>query len=218
MKMISAFARGLILAVSLAASAAHADILFDTTGALSATDPTQLGRIFRNGIQQDWAGSEVFQGTTNTGTSYHYTTYVINVGLTPFIQIDFDSASPNTFISAYQTSYTPGAGLGVNWLGDEGASGNFFGIDPSFFNVRAALNGFLVIVVNGTSTGANSGVGDPFHLIVEGFLDANFTSTVAAVPEPSTLLLCFLPLVALLGREAWKRRGTGRQFPGALSL
>jgi hypothetical protein len=75
-----------------------------------------------------------------------------------------------------------------------------------------------VIVVNntGTGTGASSGLGDPFHLIVEGYLDANFTSTsVVAVPEPSTLLLCFLPLLALLGREAWKRR---RDVSGRIAM
>jgi hypothetical protein len=201
MKMINAFARVLILAASLAASVAHADFLFDTTGAVSLSDPTQLGRLSRNSVPQDWAGSELLPGVINTTTTYHYTTYFINVGLTPFIQIDFDSLLGNTFVMAYQTSYNP-LSKGTNWLGDEGFSGNAFGTDPNFFNVIADLNSVLCIVV--ANTGANGlGTGDPFHLIVEGYLDANFTSTV---PEPSTLLLCFLPLMALVGRETWLRR------------
>lgn len=203
MKTISAFARVLILAAaSLVASTAHADFLFNTTDAITAgRDFTQMGRLSRNGVPQDWGGSEAFPGVINGGIQYFYYAYFINVGNTPFIQIDFDSNSPNTFVSAYQTSYNPSS-KNTNWLGDEGFSGNAFGVDPNFFDVIANLNSTLVIVV--TTTAANGvGVGDPFHLIVEGYLDSSFTSTV---PEPSTLLLCFLPLLVLLGRGAWKRR------------
>jgi hypothetical protein len=215
MKMISAFARVLMIAMSLGASAAYADILFNVTDSLVAGDPTQLGRLSRNGLQQDWAGSEAFPGVINPTTSYHYVTYAFNVGSTPFIQVEFDSGSLNTFVSAYQTSYLPGSGLGVHWLGDAGTSGNAFGTDPSFFNVIADLNSVLVIVINESTT--NAGLGAPFHLMVEGFLDREFTSTAALIPEPSTLLLCFAALLALLGRGAWKRRSSARALTGALS-
>jgi hypothetical protein len=202
MKMISAFARVLILATSLAAPVAYADILLDTTGSVMLTDPTQLGRLSRNGDPQNWGGVEPFSGVINTTTTYHYTTFFVEVGLTPFIQIDFNG-SANVFVSAYLGSYNP-ASMSTNWLGDAGFSGLLFGTDVPFFDVKVAPNSIIAIVVNNTA-GGNGGVGDPFHLIVEGYIDAEFTSS-ARVPEPSTLLLCFLPLVALLGREAWKRR------------
>ncbi len=205
MKMISALARVLILGTSLAAAVAHADILLDTTGAVMTTDPTQLGRLNRNGVPQNWGGVETYPGVNpaTTSTTYHYTTYFVNVGITPFIQIDFNG-SANTFVSAYLGSYDPTSKT-TNWLGDAGFSGNFFGTDVLFFDVKVAPNSVIEIVVNNTAAG-NGGVGDPFQLIVEGYIDAEFTPSAVRVPEPSTLLLCFLPLVALLGREAWKRR------------
>src|SRR5438128_1300263 len=139
MKKTSALIRVIAFA-SIGTVAAQAGVLLDVTSALQLSDPTQLGRLSRNGIIQDWAGSEPFPGIINGSTSYHYAAYLVNVGLSNFIQIDFDSTSANTFVSAYQTSYSP-PDLTTNWLGDGGASGNFFGTDPRFFNVIAAVAG-----------------------------------------------------------------------------
>ena len=93
----------------------------------------------------------------------------------------------------------------MNWLGDEGSSGNFFGTDPTFFRVTAALNSWIVVVVNQTATG-NAGLGDPFGLIVEGFIDTEFDDPVPAVPEPATLLLSLIGLGAL-ARQRMAKRG-----------
>jgi len=180
----------LIAIMMLTASTARAAVLLDLGSALTITDTFQLGRLSRNGLPQDWAGSEAFPGVINPTTSYHYHTYAVNVGLTPFIQVLFDSISTDTFISAYDTSYLPNSagapnfGFNVNWLGDAGTSGNFFGLDPLFFQVLAPANHLLVLVVSET-LGSNAGVGDPFHLTVEGFVDTEFTD----VPEPASLLL-----------------------------
>lgn len=196
MKMMKALARLLILTLSLATAIAQANVLLDVNGALVAGDPTQLGRLSRNGVLQDWAGTEAFPGPFNTGTTYHYHTHTVNVGSTPFIQIEFDSATANTFVAAYVTSYNPNSagapnfGFDVNWLGDAGSSGNFFGIDPRYFNVIVPLNGTLVVVVMET---AAAGLDVPYRLIVEGFTDRNFTSlattttTIASSLNPSTL-------------------------------
>jgi len=199
MKTIIALGRALML-MSAASALSQADILFDITDQLVAGDPTQLGRLSRNGIQQDWAGSETFPGVINSTTSYHYTTYSVNVGFTPFIQIDFDSFNTsNTFISAYDVSYNPDSagapnfGFDVNWLGDAGASGNFFGLDPRFFNVIATPNTNLIVVVNDTVAGSG-GLLQPYHLTVEGYVDADFTPT----PEPSMFVVCFAGLAVIL--------------------
>jgi hypothetical protein len=169
---------------------ARASVLLDFNSALTATDPTQLGRLSRNGLPQDWTGGEVFPGVINPTTAYHYHTYSVNVGLGPFVQVLFDSISTDLFISAYDTSYLPNSagapnfGFNVNWLGDAGLSGMFFPGDPLFFQVLVPINHVLVLVVSET-LGANAGVGDPFHLTVERFKDSNFTD----VPEPASLLL-----------------------------
>jgi hypothetical protein len=61
-----------------------------------------------------------------------------------------------------------------------------------------------VIVVNNTAA-ANVGVGDPFHLIVEGFIDSDFTEPAgAAVPEPARVFLATGGLV-LLSLRSWRR-------------
>jgi hypothetical protein len=192
MKPISAI-RKLIPLTLLSIAAAHAAVILDVSSSLVIADPTQLGRLSRNGIVQDWSGTETFPGVINTSTTYHYHTYAVNVGITPFIQIEFDSLSTNTFVSAYDTAYLPnsagGANLGfdTNWLGDAGSSGNFFGTDPIFFQVIAPINHTLLVVVSNTAA-ANVGLGDPFHITVEGFIDTEFDDP-AVTPEPSTIFL-----------------------------
>ena len=181
MKVLSHIAR-ILLGALLLVSVAHADDLFETTGALALGDPTQQGRLSRNGVPTDWSGS-VFPGVINPGVTYHYETFAVNVGVTPFIQITMDSLSANTFASAYLGSYDA-TNLSTNYLGDAGSSGNYFGTDPISFQVFVPTNDWLVIVINNTA-GNNGGVGDPFHLIVQGYLDTEYTET----PEPSSLLM-----------------------------
>jgi hypothetical protein len=209
MQKASRIAR-LLSTLLLAGFACSATTLLDTSSALTLTDPTQMGRLSRNGIPQDWAGSELFPGVINTATLYHYTVFSLNVGSNAFIQVDFDSVSANTFVSAYRGAYLPNSGGGpnfgfdANWLGDAGFSGNFFGTDPVFFQVIVPVNNNLLVVVNNTAAGAG-GVGDPFRLIVEGFVDTNFTEA----PEPSAFFLLMggaALLAAVSGRSGRRSR------------
>jgi hypothetical protein len=217
MKGISLLGRVLAL-VSLTSAMAQATILFDTTTQLIISDSTQLGRLSRNGILQDWVGSEPFPGVINPTTTYRYHTFSVDVGGTGFIQIDFDSVATTTFVSAYQSLYLPNSaggpnlGFDTNWLGDAGTSGNFFGVNPLFFNVIAQPGSTLVVVVNETTggTGAASGIGKPFHLTVEGFYSTDFSE----VPEPSSVLLCFGGVAALVGRRAWRRASARMTLAG----
>jgi PEP-CTERM motif len=187
MRPLSTICKAFVLLL-LAAGTARAVPILDVTSSLSLSDPTQMGRLSRNGVPQDWVGSEPFPGVINASTAYHYTTFSVNVGITPFIQIEFDANFPNTFVSAYLESYDPTseATIATTWLGDAGFSGPLFGFDSVFFQVFVPANQNLVVVVNNTNS---LGIGDPFRVLVEGFIDTQYTDPAAPVPEPDTLLL-----------------------------
>jgi len=186
----------------------YGTIIFDSgVIALSAGSPTQLGRISRDGIISDWSSPKVFPGTINPATSYHYENYLVPIQYFPFIQISFDDVSgqANTFASAYLNSYNP-ANKALNYLGDAGSSGNFFGVDPIAFQVLVDTGNTLVVVVNDANA-AGAGVGQPYRIIVEGFSDTNFNE---ATPEPATMLLSGggLGVALLLFRRSRKTNRT----------
>jgi hypothetical protein len=197
----------------------QAAVLYTVSDFLIASDPTQTGRLSRNGVAQDWTGVEPFPGVINTATAFHYQTYSVNVGNTPFIQIEMDSVSANTFLSVYDTAYLPNSagapnlGFDTNWLGDAGQSGNNFGTDPLFFQVIVPTSHNLILVVNQTGTGT-TGLGNtnPYTITVEGFIDTEFTDPPpATVPEPTALGLSsggllLASLVGLARRRAHAHR------------
>src|SRR5882757_789878 len=91
-------------------AAAQAETISAFTGSLIAADPTQLGRLSRNNISQDWTGGEAYPGVINPTISYSYHEYVISaasLAQTPFVQVSFfdELNLANTFISAYAGSY-----------------------------------------------------------------------------------------------------------------
>jgi MYXO-CTERM domain-containing protein len=176
---------------------AQAGVIYTVTDHIIASDPSQLGRLSRNGIPQDWSGSEAFPGIINAAVTYHSRAFSINVGVGNFIQIDVDSTSASTFASVYQTSFDP-TNLTMNWLGDAGASGNPLPGDPLFFQVVAALNSNIIVVMNNTGA-SNVGVGDAYTITVESYVDSEFTDppAVTGTPEPTSLALGGLGLAAI---------------------
>lgn len=193
---------------------ASADTLLSISDTLTSSDPTQLGRLSRNAIPQDWVGSEPFPGVINTAVSYFYQTYSVNVGADTFVQITFDDVATSEFASAYVGAYLPNSagapnfGLDTNWLGDAGSSGNLFGVDPLFFQVIVPANSNLVVVVNNTTGGASlPATNGTYNLLVEGFIDQNFTDAppTTATPEPSGVGLTTAAL-GVIGLAQLRRR------------
>jgi hypothetical protein len=212
----------------LSGGLARADVLYDNLITLVSADPTQLGRLSRNGIIADWSFQEAFPGVLNPNVSLHYEAIAVTVPQgESFLQISIDSNNANIFASVYDTSYNPdplalNRGLDVNYMGDAGGSGNFFGTSPRFFQVvdqtaaNSSSGGTVIVVLNETVT--NGGLNSPVELTVEGFADTCFDDTVpdptcqapspggggtggdggtTDVPEPSTFTLLGAPLLAL---------------------
>ena len=173
-------AANILLGIVLLASLVHADNLMDVTGALTFNDPQQLGRISRNGIPSDWSQQKAFPGWINTSTTYWYTVYTVNAGVTPYIEVSLNSTA-SVFVAAYFGGYNPSNPTATYW-GDAGSSQPFGG--PSSFQVVVPEFQDLTLVINNTA-GSGGGVGDPYELIVQGYLDTQYTNT----PEPSSLLL-----------------------------
>ena len=188
-------------------------MLYDATISLANTDPTQLGRLSRDNITPDWSFDKDFPGVFNPTTSYHYKTISVFVpSWLSFLQISIDSNNGDILGSVYDTSYNPNPlaanrGLDVNYLGDPGGSGNFFG-NPIFFQVvdRTAANspsgGTIILVLNETTT-TGTGLNSPVGLLVEGFSDTAFDETA---PEPVTSTLMGVGLLAFVARH---RRQSG---------
>ena len=188
----------------LSVGMAHAEVIYtfpsdypSQLGLFSPTD-TQLGRLSRNGIPQDWTGGELYPGEINLTTTYGYETFAVDVMGYPYIQITVDSVATTLFASAYENSYSP-INKQLNWLGDAGSSGNYFGVDPIYFQVYVQPGSNLQVVINETTV--NGGTGQSFGLMVEGFFDTQYNDK-STVPEPSTIfLVCagivFLPLLRL---------------------
>ena len=183
---------GLIATVIVSSGLCGAAVIYDSgISALTNSDPLQEGRLFRDGNPSSWATQKAFPGITTPDFGYLYNTYTLTNVLYPYIQVTIDDVAGTglTFASAYLGSYYPNArgannGLDINYLGDAGASGNYFGTDPRAFQVIAPVHDTLVVVVNGTGTAAVSAVGQPYRILVEGFTDTSFDDTI---PEPASV-------------------------------
>lgn len=168
---------GWLIALAFA-SAASAAPLLDTWTSLTVADSTQLGRMNRIAPSSDWSSNKVFQGIINTGTSYHYRMFTVPaalIGSMRYIQVSYDDTNLAVFVSAYDGSYTPPTSS-TKYLGDAGSSGNFFG-NMGFFQVLVPAGDDLAVVVN--EVNSSGGIGKPFRLLVEGFVDTQYNDTFA---------------------------------------
>jgi MYXO-CTERM domain-containing protein len=205
------FGRSLLCTAALLAALgpAQATVLYTGTLTLTAASPTQLGRVSRTGIPQDWSGGATFGGLINATTTYHYLTLDLDLSALEssfasyggYIQISIDSTATTTFLSAYADTYNP-LNPGATWIGDDGSSGNYFPGDTSFFQVIVPSPKHLVLMFNETTT--NGGLNLPASILVEAFTDTQYTDLVSNVPEPATwaFMLGGLALLPALRRRS----------------
>ncbi|RZJ40714.1 MAG: hypothetical protein EON87_17590 [Brevundimonas sp.] len=208
----------MLLTTGLLAITAHATLVYTGDMVVTASDPTQQGRLLRGGTGQDWSGGELFPGVNNAGATFHYSTLTLDfdtliaglgVDYGGFVQINFDSESADTFLSAYLDSYNP-ANKAQNWLGDEGSSGNIFG-NPQFFQVIVPFGHDLVLLLNETALGG-FGLDVPGTVLVEAFSDTEYTDLAPRreLPEPDALAL-LLAAVAAAAVAARRRTALTRR-------
>lgn len=203
-----------LLTTATAARGANVLLTRSSTFPTDAT-ATQIGRLVRNAIPQDFSGTEVFPGTNNPTITFNYITFTLTPAQLqggPYVQIELDSQGLGLFASAYTNSFNPpsasnpGGSFQTNWLGDQGSSGNavFTSLplnapDISFFGVTVPANSSLVIVIAtaGAASGTTgTGTGTPYNLLVENFGSTTY-GALAAVPEPSSYAAVGLGLLGL---------------------
>jgi hypothetical protein len=190
----------LLLALGLAAPASALPITaFTATSGESGL--TQTGRLFRTGVPSEWSSPKPFPGTSGTAI-LNYTAYTLlgsmfDYGLggyAGFVQVSIDDPLTSTLGSAYKNLYDP-SNMATNYLGDMGSSGNVFGF-PRAFQIYLAPGDDLVLLFNNLSEGV--GQNDPLGVLVEGFVDTQYTDPIQGVPDTgSSLLLLGMSLAGL---------------------
>ena len=188
MKLPVLLSSALVLCAAIPTVARASDIAFNAT--LTASSPTQLGRLSRNGVQQTWTGAEAYPGIINATTRYSYQTYTFSGTLftgANYLEISaFDPlATGAVFVSAYAGTYNP-LSIATGWLGDEGGSGNYFGAtDARYFDVFLPFGQDLTIVVNSSST---LGLNDPTNIDISSYGTTSYGDAIPT-PEPSTFAM-----------------------------
>ena len=168
---------------------------------LGSSNAVQLGRLSRNGVQQDWIGTETFPGVINPATAYAYTTIGLpfrpNAFQPIYYDITFDDEATDLFASAYLDNYDP-SNLSMNWLGDAGSSGNYFPNDPRYFDVVVPKGHSLLLVINSATGLSTTSTANYF---VNAYSDTEYSTNFlgAGVPEPGTWALMIIGLGAVGG-------------------
>ncbi len=204
MKLCNIVASACLGLVFLATAKADTVTVAAFSTAVTASDPTELGRGSRSSIPQDWSGTETYTGRVNTTTAYNYKTFTFAASLfTGGGYVDITDYEPlNTayyFLTAYAGSYNP-ANPGQNWLGDTGFSGNYQTNDGGDFQVILPTNQNLVLLLNNATAGG-LGLGTPIKIQVDNYSDSMYDPplAVAATPEPSTFVMIGTGLLSMGG-------------------
>lgn len=190
--LLALFGALILSATNATDASAQANVTF--TGTIDLNDPTQDGRLARDGNPSN-AGQppKAFPGNFDQGTPYHFDLYSVTntTGATTAFSVVLtlqDDSLALPFSVAYLGSFDP-TNIATNYLGDVGSSPQNSG-ESTAFSVLVPAGATLDLVVNEVSP--DFGV-------------AAYTLAVNAVPEPSTWSLMGLGTLGL-GAAALRRR------------
>jgi hypothetical protein len=180
-----------------------ASILLDTGDVTFTPTGDQTDRLFRSGDASTWGAAKPFPGVLGDAAVRAYEQFTVSVGITNFLQINLDDPKQKLFDAAYAPAFTPNNtppffGLDINYLGDPGITQPFG--NPNSFQIVVPRSSTVVISIAEVDPGG--GLDAPFHLQVEGFLDAGFSD----VPEPAPVLLFAAGLTAMAAVRRFAER------------
>jgi hypothetical protein len=184
--------RLIFAAVALALCASASAQVF--TGSVTASDPTQDGRLFRDGMPSMAGMNKPFPGVTMAGTPYHYDSYIFTnpFAVSTAFTISLNTTSNNNpFAVVYLGAFNP-MNLATNYRADGGFSPTPTS-GPLSFSFDIPAGAMFTVVINETLAGGAQ-LGIP----------SDYTFTLAVVPEPSTVLQLSMG-AALVGVWAWRR-------------
>lgn len=181
-----------------AGPAAAANIV--VSSGFDGTEPTQDGRINRNGIASTCANAKTYPGPFNTGIPYQYKTYSLVNGASTCVTVNWEpnpgSGNDCDFtahLSAYLDSYDP-ANQSANYLGDVGSSQT----QPFSFNAPAGATVILVATIN-----SGSNVVCDFDFSSDHLSD---TPAFSNIPVPSMNVWGLGTMVMVLGLAGFAAR------------
>ena len=181
--------RAALLGAVMIAAPAQAVVVVSGTGELSSSDPTQVGRVFRDAIPSTWDDPKAFPGTLGGTFVYDLINATISFNATQDIYYEIFFSTTNTTVSqpfavAYEDSFNP-LDISQNYIGDSGSSADVTGVEASF-QVMVSAGGSLLVNFSEVSNGSLPTL---YNYRIEAFSDANrgedFGPT-GVVPEPAS--------------------------------